>query len=131
MIASLGNIVFEVSDEQVRTFKNMKYSVGARYQKHNRLGGKPILEYISPDIETLSMNIKLSAFLGLDPRKEMKKLNDACRNGELLRFVLGKKQFGSYRWVITKVNNSIERVDNKGNILSIEASLTLELYPKR
>lgn len=131
MIASLGDIVFEVSDKEIRTFKSMKYNVGARYQIHNRLGNKPIPEFIAPDTETLSMNIMLSTFLGIDPRKEMKKLNDACRNGKLLTFILGKKRFGSYRWVITKISNNIERVDNKGNILSIEAALTLNLYPKR
>lgn len=131
MIASLGDIVFEVSDEQVRTFKGLKYNVGARYQTHNRIGNKPLLEFSGVDVETLSMNIKLSAFHGLNPRKEMKTLNDACRNGKLLRFILGGKQFGSYRWVITKVNNSLERIDNKGNILSIEVSLTLNSYAKR
>ncbi len=131
MIASLGDIVFEISDDQVRTFKGLKYNVGAKYQTHNRIGNKPLLEFAGEDVETLSMNIKLSAFHGLNPRKEMYKINTACRKGELLRFVLGNTQFGSYRWVITKVNNNIERIDNRGNILSIEVSLTLNSYAKR
>lgn len=130
MIASLGDIVFEVSSDTVRTFKNLKYNVSAKYQNHAKLGGRPTTEYIGIDAESLTMTVKLSALHGLDPRKEMKKFNDACRKGTLLRFVLGNKKFGNYRWVITKVGNSIERIDKKGNILSVELSVTLSSYAK-
>lgn len=131
MIASLGDIVFEVNDDHVRTFSGMTYTTGARYATHNRIGDKPLLEFTGQDIETLSITIKLSAFNGLNPRKEMRKINDTLRDGTPLRLVIGKTQFGRYRWVITKAANKLEHIDNKGNILSITVTLSLSSYFKR
>lgn len=131
MLGSLGEIVFEVSDDKALTFRNFKASTGAKYQTHERIGGAPLLERVSENVDTLSFSIKISAFWGVDPAKEMKKIDEAKREGTLLRFLLGKNQIGAYRWVITKADYTAKQIDNKGNILSVDVSLSLSAYNER
>lgn len=130
-VGSLGDIVFEVNDDRKLTFSGMSYNVGARTSVHNRVNGRPIIEYLGSENEEISLTIKLSAFLGINPRKSMYKINDMCRNGVPLRLVLGKTHFGKYKWLITKVSNTVEHVSNRGQLLSITAKITLKEYAKR
>lgn len=131
MLGSLGDIVFEVSDDKAFTFRNLKASTGANYQTHERIGGSPLLERVSDDVDTLSFSIKISVFWGTDPAAEMKKIDEAKREGTLLRFILGKNQIGAYRWVITRADYTIKQIDNKGNILSVDVALSLSAYNER
>ena len=130
-IGSLGDIVFEVTDDHALTFQSMNYSVGARYSTHNRMNKRPLAEYNGPDAESLSLTITLSTFLGIYPRKNMYKINKACREGTPMRLVIGKTQFGRYKWVITKTSCDLQHVDNKGRILKIVMKLTLKEYARR
>lgn len=130
-VGSLGDIVFEVSDDRKVTFSGMSYNVGARTTVHNRINGRPLLEFQGPENEEISLSIKLSVYLGINPRKSMYKLNDMCREGVPVRLVLGKTHFGKYKWLITKVSNTIEHVSNRGQLLSITAKLTLKEYAER
>ena len=130
-IGSLGDIVFEVADDHALTFQNMNYSVGARFSTHNRMNKRPLIEYSGPDAETLSLTITLSTFLGIYPRKNMYKINKACRVGTPLWLVIGKTHFGKYKWVITKTSCDLKNIDNKGRILKIVMKLTLKEYARR
>lgn len=130
-IGSLGDIVFEVNDDRKLTFSGMSYNVGARTSVHNRINGRPLIEFLEPENEEISLTIKLSAFLGINPRKSMYKLNDMCREGVPLRLVIGKTHFGKYKWLITKVSSTMEHISNRGQLLSITAKITLKEYAKR
>lgn len=130
-IGSLGDVVFEVGDDKILTFSGMTYSVGARTTVHNRINGRPLVEYQGPENEEVSFTIKLSAFLGINPRKSMYKLNNMCRNGVPVRLVIGKTHFGKNKWLITKVSNTIEHISNRGQMLSITSKITLKEYAKR
>ena len=131
MFASLGDIVFTVSDKEILTFSKFKRSTGAKYQTHTRIGQPPLLEFISENVDTITFNINLSAFQGLNPKKEMDKIDTAMREKTMLRFLLGKEQIGSYRWVITKADYTAKHIDNKGNFLDVDVSLSLSSYNKR
>lgn len=130
-IGSLGDIVFEVNDDRKLTFSGMSYNVGARTSVHNRINGRPLIEFLGPENEQISLTIKLSAFLGINPRKSMYKLDDMSRNGVPLRLVIGKTHFGKYKWLITNVSNTMEHISNRGQLLSITTKITLKEYPKR
>lgn len=130
-VGSLGDIVFEVNDDRKLTFSGMSYNVGTRTSVHNRINGRPLIEYQGAENEEISLTIKLSAFLGINPRKSMYKLNDMCREGVPLRLVIGKTHFGKYKWLITKVSSTMEHISNRGQLLSITAKITLKEYAKR
>ena len=130
-IGTLGEVVFEVTDNHIRTFSGFTYNVSAKYQTHNRIGRRPITEFTGLDAEKITLNIKLAYHLGTDPRSEMRVLNDMCRSGEAQRLYIGNQKFGRYKWVISKVQTKLQRIDNRGRILSADCSLTLTEYARR
>ena len=72
-----------------------------------------------------------SVFHGVNPLNEVKKLNKMCHNGEISTLVLGGRKYGSYKWVITCISNTLSKYDNAGNCWAATADVTLKEYPKR
>ena len=69
MIGTLGRkIIFEVSDEKVLTFLNMTREITSRWAEHEALGVKPKPEFLGPGLQTGTLEITLSATLGVKPR---------------------------------------------------------------
>ncbi len=134
MVGAIGNvdmediILFEVSDEKVLTFQNFVRNNSVRFAKNDILLKKPVSQYIGQDLDTIGFDITLKADWGVDPVEEMNKLIVAQRNGELVSIFIGDMAFGTYRWVIKGLTNNFEKVDNKGNILSITVNISFEEY---
>ena len=47
-IGSLGNVVFEVSSEKVKTLRDMQRQGSARFATHEIIGKKPLREFLGP-----------------------------------------------------------------------------------
>jgi predicted deacetylase len=75
--------------------------------------------------------MNFSAFLGVNPIKEINKLLEAERKGKIMRLVIGNKPYGKYKWVIEKTSKDLERFDNKGNLLIAKVSISLKEYAGR
>lgn len=130
MIAVYGPIVFEVSEKTIYTFENFTRKEQSRWATHDRIQQKPVLEFLGPDAGTVSFDIKLSASLGINPRKELDNLVRMERNGEVHTFVIGNKPIGVYKWAMRGVDENWTKTDNEGNVLIASASITLEEYVK-
>lgn len=128
MIGSLGNVIFEVSGEQLRTFDDFSRDGNSRFAKHDVLGIKPVKQFIGPDLDKIKFKIHLSAALGVNPVLEIETLREYMQNGESLTLIIGGKPVGSGKYTIESINESWTVVDNKGNIISIDADLELEEY---
>ena len=74
-IGTLGDIVFKVSANKVRTFDDLKIDSKTNYAKHTRHLKKPLLEFQYNDADTASLTIYLSAFLGVNPKKMQNKID--------------------------------------------------------
>lgn len=131
VIGSLGDIVFSVSRNQVKTFTGLKWDSSAQYSTHNRHLKDPLLEFTGTDADTISFKMTFSVFLGVDPMGEITKLLNAERAGKVMRLVIGTKAYGKYKWVITKTSKDLERFDNKGNLLAAQVSVSLKAYSRR
>ena len=77
-IGTLGDIVFKVSANKVRTFDDLKIDSKTNYAKHTRHLKKPLLEFQYNDADTASLTIYLSAFLGV--KEKSLRLLSAVRN---------------------------------------------------
>ncbi len=130
-IGAFGNLVFSVSDKTIKTFDNMKWDFSAKYATHDRHIMTDLLEYQGPEIETISFGIEFSAFLGVDPMKEIKKLREMVRNGYIGRLVIGSTIYGSYKWVIQKGTIGLQYFDQNGKLLSAKADVILKEYSRR
>ena len=131
IVGSWGNITFAVSRQTVKTFDGLKWESGVKYAAHDRHLKEPLLEFTGPDTESISFSMFFSVFLGVNPIAEVSKLLKAMRRGEVHRLVIGPKAYGTGRWVITKLSNSLDRYDNRGNLLVSKVSVTMKSYSSR
>ena len=130
-IGTLGDIVFSVSNKQVKTFDGMQWNSSAQYAQHNRHLKDTLLEFTGTDADKISFSMYFSMFLGVNPMTEIVKLLNAERSGKIMRLVIGKKAYGKHRWVITGTSKALERFDNKGNLLIAKVNVSLLAYSGR
>ena len=129
-IGALGDIVFSVSQNTVKTFDGLKIDSKANYAKHTRHNKKPLLEYQYSDTDTASLEIYLSAFLGVNPFFMLRKIDKYLQQGKILPLVIGGKRYGT-KWVITSHSKNYQKFDNKGNLLIAKSTISIEEYPER
>ncbi|MGM9598697.1 MAG: phage tail protein [Faecousia sp.] len=129
-VGCLGDIIFEVSDSKIRTIENMQWSGSARFSTHQRHGTHALTEFTGIDADTISFDIRFSAFMGVNPMQHMEMLWDYMRRGTPLQLVIGDHGYGKYRWVIKSIKNKVEYYDNRGNITSVKVSVSLLEYLK-
>lgn len=131
VIGTWGDITFAVSRNQIKTFDGLNWDSGAKYSTHDRHLKEPLLEFTGTDVESMTFTMFFSAFLGVNPIAEVSKLLKAMRRGEVHRLVIGPKAYGTNKWVITKLSNSLNRYDNRGNLLVAKVSVTMKSYSSR
>lgn len=131
VIGALGDIIFEVSHDTVKTFDDMKWNSSAKYSTHERHLKDALIEYIGMQVESISFQIKLSVFLGVNPMDEIEKLLIAEREGKVMRLVIGSKAYGKNKWVIEKTTKNLERFSNKGDLTVAKITVSLKEYARR
>lgn len=129
-IGTLGDIVFSVSKNTVKTFDGLQIESKTNYAKHTRHNKKPLLEFQYNDTDTASFSIYLSVFLGVNPKTMQTKIDKYRKQGKILSLVIGGKKYGT-KWVITAHSKGYKKFDNKGNLLIAESKISLEEYPER
>lgn len=128
MIGSLGDIVFEVSPDKVRTFRDLQIQRKANYTEHAIHGKKGLLEFTGFAAATGSLNIRLDAALGVNPKEEFDALLDVFNAHEAVAFILDGEPIGDGLWVIEDIDESFETVNNKGAAITLEVPLKLKEY---
>ena len=125
---ALGDIIFEVSDETVKTLNNLNWGGSARYATHQRHGTHAMTEYTGMGADTISFDIVLSAYLGVNPMTVIGQIFTYERNGTTLPLVIGNKAYGKYRWVITKHSMKGQFFDGAGDLTHCKVSVNLQEY---
>lgn len=128
MLGSWGDLVFSVSEKQIKTFDNMKRSESARWAKHDIHGKKSKPEFLGEDLGKVTFDMLFSAQLGVNPMKEIDKLIIAERKGEAHMLIVGTKRFGLHKYYIASINSDLNQFDNRGLLLSAKVNLTMEEY---
>ena len=128
MIGTFGEVTFEVSSEKVKTFSDLKRNSSARLASHDLIGRKPLLEFGGPGLETLTFNMSLSAFWGLEPMEEAKTLRQMRDEGIAAPFTLNGEPQGEGLWVMESLSEDWKYIDNNGVPRQIDCQLTLKEY---
>lgn len=123
MIGTLGGIIFETSMEKVLTFTGLTRTGEPRFEEHAVIGRKPVIEYLGPALDKATLAIRLDVGHGVNPKTEIKKLRDAMGTGEVLPLTIGGEFYGD--WLISQLTEDNRTIDNRGNILVAEVSLSL------
>lgn len=131
-MAEIGNfgklIVFETSDSKVLNFNNFQKTVSANWGKHERIGKKPLSEFLNPELQGLTFTIVLNAQHGVRPRKTMENIEKAIEKGRVESLVVGAAKVGKNRWKITQMSEAWDIVLSHGELMKATLNLTLEEY---
>ena len=128
MLGTLGNVEFTVSENMIRTFRDLTFTHSASYAEHKIIGRKTLLEFTGINASSCSMKIFLDAQLGVNPADELRKLYEAMNNHEALAFTLGGQVMGGGLWVIDTLNESHSIIGAGGQLLRAEVNLSLKEY---
>ena len=128
MIGSFGEVVFEVSAERIRTFRDFQIQHSAKYTEHAIHGRKGLLEFTGLSASTASLNIRLDAGLGINPQEELNTLHEILAKHEALPFILDGEPQGDGLWVLESIGENYEIIDNHGTFIAVEVSLKLKEY---
>lgn len=128
MIGTLGNIVFEVAEGNVKTFRDLSFTHSANYTEHKILGRTGLVEFTGLNAMTCSLKIDLNASLGVNTEQELEALAEILTEHESVDFVLDGQPIGSGQWIIENMTTTANMIDNKGAIISATVSLTLKEY---
>lgn len=128
MIGALGDIVFTVSSDKVRTFDGLSRSGSARLATHELINRKPLMEFLGPGGETISMQISFSVYEGLNPEQEAKALRELRDKGKAVALILGGQPLGEGLWLVESLNETHKHIDNTGAAYQIDVSVTLREY---
>lgn len=129
-IGTLGDIVFKVSNNTVRTFDDLQITSTTNYAKLTRHNKKPLLEFQYNDTDGADFSMYLSAYLGVNPLKMQNKIDKYMKKGKILTLIIGGKKYGT-KWVIKSHSKGYKKFDNQGNLLIAESKVTLEEYAER
>ena len=131
VVGCLGDISFFVSADTVRTLHNLKWSGSARYAVHQRHLGRGLLEFTGTDPDKITFALPRRAARGVNPAADRDKSRCYWPSGRPLPLVIGRKAYGSYRWVITGYSLKAQAHDRRGNIYLATLSVTLQEYLRR
>ncbi|MCD8294687.1 MAG: phage tail protein [Clostridia bacterium] len=131
-MGKIGNfgklIVFEVSEDKILTFSSMQRTVSANWGSHERIGKKPLSEFLSPNLQTVTLEVTLSAQHGVKPRDTLEAIASAVESGKVANLVIGKKKVGEHKWKITQSSETWDTLLTRGELYKASVSLTFEEY---
>ena len=129
-VGVLGDIVFQVSSNVIKTLDNLQWSGSTRYGEHSRHLTNALTEFTGIDPDTMSFDMELSVYLGVDPMAELVKIWTYERSGKPLSLVVGERAYGKYKWTIKSHKIKMRTYDKKGNVTGASVSVDLLEYLK-
>ena len=122
-IGALGSLAFICSRKKVLTFNNLQRNLAARWAKHDLIGRKPLLEYVGPDLMTVSLSVRFDRSLNLPPEAGLLHLRKMLENGLKKTLVIGDEYLG--RYVIDSISEERKFYDGRGFCIIAVAEINL------
>ena len=123
MIGTLGELPFVCSRKRVLTFSELSRDHSARWAKHDIIGKKPILEYVGPDLSSVSLSIRFDVSLGVPPAVGLLRLKKMLDNRKYKTLIIGGEYLG--RYVIESISEVRKHHTGKG--VCTVATATIQL----
>lgn len=127
-VGSMGDIPFVVTYGKIRTFSDYGRSGSGRWAKHDLIGRKPVMEFLGPDVEKVSMKIQLRTDHGINPESELGRLRKIRDTGAVFPFILGGAPVSDNYWLLEDIGENVSYWRAGGKILSVSVDITLTEY---
>ncbi len=133
-IGHFGKIKFHVKVKKkgkpdILSFSDFSWKSSVNMEEHKRQGKKPFLEVTDRNVDEITMQIYLSAYLGQKPLAKWKILRNYCLESKPKALFLGGKRLGSYKFIIADVSNTPEEFYKNGKVVAAKVSVTFKEYP--
>ncbi|SCX85011.1 phage tail protein [Desulfoluna spongiiphila] len=125
-VGTFGEIVFETNRTRIRTFDEFKRSSKARFAEHAVTGKKPVLEFLGPGLDEVSLQMMFAESLGVSPSGEIDAVRKVLASGEAKNLVVGGYNFG--RFATTSMEEDWQKFDGKGRLLVAAVSIKLKEF---
>lgn len=126
-VGSLGDVVFYVNDKHVKTIQSMSWKIAISYSEHKMHRKKSLLEYTGQSPEEIEISADFSAFLGVNPLKQIKKLKKQAVNRSVVPFVLGTDVIMS-ACVITDISPAADMFYLDGTMIKATVKIKIKEY---
>ena len=127
-VGSMGDIPFVVTYGKIRTFSDYGRSGSGRWAKHDLIGRKPVMDFLGPDVEKVSMKIQLRTDHGINPESELGRLRKMRDTGAVFPFILGGAPVSDNYWLLEDIGENVSYWRAGGKILSVSVDITLTEY---
>lgn len=124
-LGSFGDIVFEVSDSRVRTFKDLQQQKRGRYSVINVANHEQLLQYEGKALQEVSFTIQLHHRF-CDPMAEIDLLRMMVEEHQAYSLIVGGFMVGEF--VLEEMGSNWETVAKNGVITMAEGQLKLKEY---
>lgn len=124
---SFAGIAFTVSDSTIQTLNSLSWSSSGNWTTHQRHGAKDMPEMTGKGLDKVTFGMTLSAYFGVDPMAQYKKLRKAVESGKVATLVVGRSKVGT-KWVATDCSLSATHYDREGSVASADVKVTLQEY---
>lgn len=119
MYAQLGDIRFEGQ----KGFSSFSHERGVNYAQHERIKGKPRLQHVGDNLDTISFDMYLHSEF-TNPEQDIEALNLAMQNNRVMMLLLGNgKIVGNF--VVPTFSQTNSFTDPVGNLISATLSVSL------
>lgn len=123
VIGTFGEVTFVCAFDKVFTFSDLTRNRSVRWAKHDVIGAKPVLEYLGPELDKVSLKIRFDSTLNMPPAVGLVGLKKLTDGHEAHTLMIGGEYVG--RFVIDSVNET--RRHHTGAGICIVAEATIEL----
>lgn len=128
-VGCLENVLFSVSSDYVKTFRNLVLERSAAYASHARHAASSLTEFVGVNAGSISLDVELDEGLGIpDVMREVSVLDGYLDSGQTLRLVIGSERIGKYRWVLAGYKLNALDHDGGGRVIRAKATLNLTEY---
>lgn len=124
VVGSLGTLPFVCSRDFVLTPNSLSRDHAVRWAKHDIIGKKPVLEYIGPDLSTVSLSIRFDTSLGVPPALALLRLKKMLDNKKYKTLIIGGEHLG--RYVMKSISETRKHHTGAGVCIVAEATIELE-----
>lgn len=124
---SFCGVSFSVSDSAIKTLNSFSWKSSSKWTTHQRIGLKDLPEMTGKSLDTVTFGMTLSAYFGVDPMAQYKKLQKIVEEGTIGSLVIGKTKIGT-KWVATSSSVTAINYDREGTVATADISVTLQEY---
>lgn len=129
ILGKWGSLKFSVSPTKQKTFTDLSWSTSIRYESKERKKKVSRVTFKGIDPDKISFSMRFSAFTGMNPLKEIQKIDKMARGAKANRLIIGGKKYGTNKWVITGITKECKYYDKKGHLWVAEIKVSMQEKP--